>query len=109
MKEYIQDTLATGILPPLSSLVEAGFFFVNKKDHTLKLCMDETVLNHSVEQVPITSHMFLFPFIGPPYFLNCQGLATLHVIVMLELVLSYIQSCTWFHIVFNRVNLERIK
>ncbi len=40
MEKYIQDSLAAGIIRPSSSPVGAGFFFVNKKDGTLKPCID---------------------------------------------------------------------
>lgn len=40
MEKYIHDSLAVGIIWPLSSPVGAGFFFVDKKDFSLRPCID---------------------------------------------------------------------
>lgn len=40
MENYIADSLAAGIIRPSSSPVGAGFFFVAKKDKTLRPCID---------------------------------------------------------------------
>ncbi|KAL3983525.1 myosin XVIII [Sarotherodon galilaeus] len=40
MEKYINDSLAAGIIRPSSSPVGAGFFFVKKKDKTLRPCID---------------------------------------------------------------------
>ncbi|XP_070823648.1 tubulin alpha-1B chain-like [Chaetodon trifascialis] len=45
MEVYINDSLAAGLIPPSSSPVGAGFFFVEKKDQTLRPCIDYTGLN----------------------------------------------------------------
>lgn len=45
MERYIQDSLATGIIRPSSSPVAAGFFFVGKKDGSLRPCIDFHGLN----------------------------------------------------------------
>lgn len=40
MDDYITSSLKTGIIRPSFSLAGAGFFFVGKKDGTLRLCTD---------------------------------------------------------------------
>lgn len=45
MELYIKDSLATGLIRPSSSPVAAGFFFVDKKDKTLRPCIDYRGLN----------------------------------------------------------------
>ncbi len=45
MEGYIKDSLAAGIIRPSSSPVRAGFFFVSKKDRTLRPCIDYRGLN----------------------------------------------------------------
>ena len=45
MEEYIHKSLAAGIIRPSSSPLGAGFFFVGKKDGTLRLCIDFRGLN----------------------------------------------------------------
>lgn len=44
MERYITESLAAGLIRP-SSPVGAGFFFVEKKDHTLRPCIDYRGLN----------------------------------------------------------------
>ncbi|KAJ0068821.1 hypothetical protein NL108_011442 [Boleophthalmus pectinirostris] len=46
METYIRDSLASGIIRPSSSPVGAGFFFVAKKDQTLRPCIDYRGLNN---------------------------------------------------------------
>lgn len=46
MEDYIRDSLAAGIIRPSSSPVGAGFFFVGKKDGTLRPCIDFRGLNN---------------------------------------------------------------
>ncbi|CAK6981241.1 uncharacterized protein LOC108874699, partial [Scomber scombrus] len=45
METYINDSVAAGVIRPSSSPVGAGFFFVAKKDKTLRPCIDYTGLN----------------------------------------------------------------
>ena len=45
MEEYIGDSLAAGIICPSSSPAGRGFFFVEKKDKTLRPCIDYRGLN----------------------------------------------------------------
>uniref|UniRef100_A0A8D0D3W8 Retrotransposon gag domain-containing protein n=1 Tax=Sander lucioperca TaxID=283035 RepID=A0A8D0D3W8_SANLU len=46
MERYIGDSLAAGIIRPSTSPVGAGFFFVDKKDKTLRPCIDFRGLNN---------------------------------------------------------------
>uniref|UniRef100_A0A3B3HCI3 Gypsy retrotransposon integrase-like protein 1 n=1 Tax=Oryzias latipes TaxID=8090 RepID=A0A3B3HCI3_ORYLA len=45
MELYIKESLAAGIIRPSSSPLAAGFFFVEKKDKTLRPCIDYRQLN----------------------------------------------------------------
>ena len=45
MERYINDSLAAGIIRPSSSPAGAGFFFVGKKDKSLRPCIDYRGLN----------------------------------------------------------------
>ncbi len=45
MEKYISDSLATKIIRPSSSPAGAGFFFVEKKDGSLRPCIDYRGLN----------------------------------------------------------------
>lgn len=45
MEEYITSSLKAGIIRPSSSPAGAGFFFVEKKDKSLRPCIDYTGLN----------------------------------------------------------------
>ncbi len=45
MKKYISDSLASGFIHPSSSPAGAGFFFVGKKDGSLRPCIDYRGLN----------------------------------------------------------------
>lgn len=45
MERYVTDSLAAGIIRPSSSPLEAGFFFVEKKNKTLCPCIDFRGLN----------------------------------------------------------------
>jgi len=40
MEKYISDSLAAGFIQPSSSPVELGFFFVGKKDGSMRPCID---------------------------------------------------------------------
>ncbi len=46
MEKYISDSLAAKIIRPSSSPVGAGFFFVKKKDGSLRPCIDYRGLNN---------------------------------------------------------------
>ena len=45
MEKYITESLAGGLIRPSSSPAGAGFFFVEKKDHSLRPCIDYRGLN----------------------------------------------------------------
>ena len=45
MEEYIEDSLAAGRIGPSASPAGAGFLFVDKKDKTLRPCIDYRGLN----------------------------------------------------------------
>ncbi|KAL0182069.1 hypothetical protein M9458_021444, partial [Cirrhinus mrigala] len=45
MKKYIKEELAKGFIRPSTSPATAGFFFVKKKDGTLRPCIDYRSLN----------------------------------------------------------------
>lgn len=45
MERYIHDSLVAGIIQPSSSPAGAGFFFVGKKDKSLRPCIDYRGLN----------------------------------------------------------------
>ena len=45
MDDYISSSLKTGIIRPSSSSAGAGFFFVGKKDGSLRPCIDYSPLN----------------------------------------------------------------
>uniref|UniRef100_A0A669C7S5 Reverse transcriptase domain-containing protein n=1 Tax=Oreochromis niloticus TaxID=8128 RepID=A0A669C7S5_ORENI len=45
MEEYITDALAAGIIRSSTSPLAAGFFFVDKKDKSLRPCIDYRALN----------------------------------------------------------------
>ena len=45
MKSYIDSSLKTGLIRPSSSPAAAGFFFIDKKDGTLRPCIDYSPLN----------------------------------------------------------------
>ena len=45
MRDYISESLASGIIRPSSSPVATGFFFVAKKNGSLRPCIDYRQLN----------------------------------------------------------------
>lgn len=45
MESYIEWSYTTGFIRPATSLAAAGFFFVKKKDGSLRLCIDYRGLN----------------------------------------------------------------
>ncbi|KAG1925678.1 retrotransposable element [Pimephales promelas] len=51
MEKYISDSLASGFIQPSSSPAGAGFFFVGKKDGSLRPCIDYRGLNNITEHV----------------------------------------------------------
>ena len=50
MEKYLTKSLAAGIIRPSSSPAGAGFFFVGKKDGTLRLCIDYRGINEMTVQ-----------------------------------------------------------
>ncbi len=46
MEKYISDSLTAGFIRPSSSSTGAGFFFVTKKDGSLRPCIDYRGLNN---------------------------------------------------------------
>ena len=46
MRNYITESIASGIIRPSSSTVAAGFFFVAKNDGSLRSCVDYRLLNN---------------------------------------------------------------
>lgn len=46
MEKYITESLTAGIIRPSSSPIAAGFFFVEKKDKSLRPCIDYRGLNN---------------------------------------------------------------
>ena len=71
MEQYIKESLAAGIIRPSSSPLGAGFFFVKKKDHTLRPCIDFRGLNQITIKnkypLPLISSAFE-PLEGAKYF-----------------------------------------
>ena len=63
MDKYIGESLTTGIIHPSSSPVGAGFFFVTKKDHSLRPCIDYRGLNSTTLKnkypLPLISSAFV--------------------------------------------------
>ncbi|KAI3354810.1 hypothetical protein L3Q82_004535 [Scortum barcoo] len=45
MEDYIKTSLRSGIIRPSSSAAGAGLFFVEKKDGSLRPCIDYSALN----------------------------------------------------------------
>ncbi|KAG1953738.1 retrotransposable element [Pimephales promelas] len=62
MEKYISDSLATGFIRPSSSPAGAGFFFVGKKDGSLRPCIDYRGLNNitvkNTYHLPLMSSAF---------------------------------------------------
>ncbi|KAJ8333610.1 hypothetical protein SKAU_G00416180 [Synaphobranchus kaupii] len=62
MESYIHESLASGIIRPSSSPVGAGFFFVGKKDGSLRPCIDYRGLNevtiHNKYPLPLINTAF---------------------------------------------------
>ncbi|KAI3370379.1 hypothetical protein L3Q82_024467, partial [Scortum barcoo] len=49
MEKYIRESLAAGIIRPSKAPLGASFFFVEKKDATLRPCIDYRGLNNITE------------------------------------------------------------
>ncbi len=66
MEEYINNSLAAGIIHPSSSPLGAGFFFMGKKDGTLRPCIDFRGLNDITVKnkypLPLMNSAFEFLF-----------------------------------------------
>ncbi|KAI2653739.1 Transposon Tf2-9 polyprotein [Labeo rohita] len=62
MEKYISDSLAAGFIRPSSSPAGAGFFFVGKKDGSLRPCIDYRGLNNIIVKntypLPLMSSAF---------------------------------------------------
>lgn len=56
--DYITDALTAGIIWPSSSPLGAGFFFVEKKDKSLRPCIDFWGLNHITVKNSLISSAF---------------------------------------------------
>lgn len=71
METYITDSLNSGIIRPSSSPLGAGFFFVEKKDKSLRPCIDFRGLNNITVKnkypLPLISSAFE-PLHGAPIF-----------------------------------------
>ena len=68
MDIYIKDSLAAGIIRPSSSPAGAGFFFVEKKDKTLRPCIDYRGLN----DITIKNH-YPLPLLSSAFELHHGG------------------------------------
>lgn len=60
MERYIKDSLAAGLIRQPSSPLGAGFFFVEKKDKTLRPCTDFRGLNNITVKVSFATNEFCF-------------------------------------------------
>uniref|UniRef100_A0A3B3H296 Gypsy retrotransposon integrase-like protein 1 n=1 Tax=Oryzias latipes TaxID=8090 RepID=A0A3B3H296_ORYLA len=62
LNKYIDESLAAGLIRPSSSAAGAGFFFVGKKDGTLRPCIDYSALNNITVKnrypLPLMSSVF---------------------------------------------------
>ncbi|CAM4696876.1 unnamed protein product [Leuciscus chuanchicus] len=70
MEKYISDSLAAGFIWPSSSPAGAGFFFVGKKDGSLRPCIDYRELNNitvkNTYPLPLMSSAFERGFVRNP-------------------------------------------
>jgi hypothetical protein len=63
MEEYNEDSLAAGSIHCSASPAGAGFFFVEKKDKTLRPCIDYRGLNNiMVNRYPLPLSPFHWSF-----------------------------------------------
>lgn len=68
MEAYIQDSLASGLIRPSSSPLGAGFFFVKKKDASLRPCIDFRGLNDIT-----VKNKYSLPLIDPSFEPLCSA------------------------------------
>ncbi|CAJ1057674.1 uncharacterized protein LOC108874699, partial [Xyrichtys novacula] len=68
MEDYIQDSLTSGLIRPSSSPLAAGFFFVKKKDSSLRPCIDFRGLNDIT-----IKNKYPLPLIDPSFEPLCQA------------------------------------
>ncbi len=68
MEKYITDSLAAGLIRPSSSPLGAGFFFVEKKDTTLRPCIDFRGLNDIT-----VKNKYPLPLIDPSFEPLCNA------------------------------------
>jgi len=76
MEHYILESLAGGIIRPSSSPVGTGFFFMQKKDKSLRSCIDYQGLNQITIKnkypLPLFSSAFE-PIRGATIFTNLRN------------------------------------
>ena len=53
MEKYLSESLAAGIIRPSSSPAGAGFFFIGKKDRSLRPCINYRDINDIKNQYPL--------------------------------------------------------
>ncbi|CAJ0938679.1 unnamed protein product [Ranitomeya imitator] len=58
MRSYVKESLEKGHIRPSSSPLGAGFFFVAKKDGSLRPCIDYCLLNKITYPLPLLSDLF---------------------------------------------------
>lgn len=87
MEKYIQESLAAGIIRPSSSPVGAGFFFVGKKDGSLRPCIDYRGLNNITVKnkypLPLIDSAFV-PLQGATIFTTLDLCNTYHLMCIRE-------------------------
>ncbi len=59
MEDYINDSLAEGIIRHSTSPVGVGFFYVEKKDNSLGPCIDFQGLNNITVKNKYATHQLL--------------------------------------------------
>jgi hypothetical protein len=87
MEKYIGESLTAGIIRPSSSPVGAGFFFVGKKDGSLRPCIDYCGLNDITVKnrypLPLISSAFV-PLHGASVFTKLGLRNTYHLVRIRE-------------------------
>lgn len=58
MRTHIEESLSSGIIHPYTFPVRAELIFVEKKDKTLRPCIDYRGLNQITKKVPLTMSCF---------------------------------------------------